>query len=181
MTAAALPYVWRNDAWHPLNPHFARRAREQFGEGEIATLEVLADAESSDKSRAHQFAWLREAWLSLPEHLSERFPTETRLRKWALISAGFHDEEIIDAGTRAAAERVAAFARRKDDYAEVVTRGPLVVVRTAKSQSRRSMDKAEFQASKEGVLRVVSELLGVEPSVLQRQGAGGVSSPARAA
>lgn len=125
--------------------------------------------EWQDRSQAthgHMFAVITEAWRNLPESLKDEYPTPEALRKRALIQAGFFHEEIIDAGSKAAAQRVAAFARRHDDFAHVVTRGPLVVVKTAKSQSRRTMDKKEFQRSKESVLQVVSDLLNVSPDTL---------------
>lgn len=91
------------------------------------------------------------------------------LRKRALIETGFYDQTVIDAGTNAAALRVAQYARGEDEYAVVSVRGPLVVVRKAKSQSRRAMDKAEWQASKTAVLEHVAALLDVDPATLERQ------------
>lgn len=131
---------------------------------------LLADVEHrSDATHRHEFAWLREAWASLPEHLADLFPTSEHLRKRALIDAGYFRETIIDAGSNAAALRVASFMRTKDEFAVVVVRGPVVVERVAKSQNRRAMDKAEFQASKTAILEIVSAMIGVTPETLQRQ------------
>jgi hypothetical protein len=156
--------------WNPgamafeVERRFQNAVAAEFGEGEIVTL--VSQHERSDASHAHEFAWLREAWLSLPEALADQFPTSDHLRKRALILAGFYQETIVDAGSNAAALRVAGFVRSIDGFAHVVVRGPLVVTRWAKSQSRRSMDKAEFQASKQGIIDVVSEMLGVTPEQL---------------
>lgn len=131
---------------------------------------LLADVEHrSDVSHKHEFAWLKTAWESLPEDLADLFPTPEHLRKRALIDAGFYSETIIDAGTNAAALRVASHLRTKDEFAAVVVRGPVVVERIAKSQSRRAMDKTEFQQSKQAVLEIVAAMIGVAPATLAAQ------------
>ena len=148
-------------------PKYVGLARQRFTDGGEYS---LADVEHrSGKSHDHEFAWLGEAFKSLPEHLVEAFPTVEHLRKRALIDAGFFTETIIDAGTSAAALRVAAHLRTKSDFAVIVVRGPIVVEREAKSQSRRAMDKAEFQASKQRVMEIVAELIGVDPDTLSDQ------------
>lgn len=131
---------------------------------------LLADVEHrSDATHRHEFAWLREAWSSLPEDLADLFPTSEHLRKRALIDAGYFRETIIDAGSNAAALRVASFMRTKDEFAVVVVRGPIVVERVAKSQNRRAMDKAEFQASKQKIMEIIAAMIVVEPEVLAIQ------------
>ncbi|HZH10599.1 MAG TPA: hypothetical protein VEZ24_09525 [Microvirga sp.] len=55
-----------------------------------------------------------------------------------------------------------------DEYSVVVVRGPIVVVRKPKSQSRRAMGKEEFQQSKQAVLEIVSNMIGVQPEALTR-------------
>jgi hypothetical protein len=83
----------------------------------------------------HEFAWIKEAWKNLPEYLSDIYPTPEHLRKRALIDTGFYNENIIDAGTRAAAVRVAAYVRVLDDFKLVIVRSPLVIVRDASGES----------------------------------------------
>ena len=73
------------------------------------------------------------------------------------------------AGTKATALRVAAFVRTKNEFAHVVTRGPLVVVREPKSQSVQAMGAEDFQRSKDDVLGWVSNLIGVAPETLTRE------------
>jgi hypothetical protein len=157
--------VFKGGAFHPLRRHHNEIA-SRYGEGEIVFVEEVE--ERSPKSHKHEFAWLKEAWLNLPERIADDFPTPEHLRKRALILGGFYHETIIDAGTNAAALRVAAYARNKDGFSHVVVRGPLVVERTAKSQSRRAMRAEEFQASKQAVLDVVSAMIGVAPEALRK-------------
>ena len=46
----------------------------------------------------------------------------------------------------------------------------MIVQFTAKSQSSAAMGKTQFQASKEAVLDVLAEMIGVEPAALARAG-----------
>ncbi len=159
--AIALDYD--GEAFVPVHPRLADR---HFVIGQRY---MMAPYESrSQASHNHEFAWLAEAWRNLPEVLAGEIPTPEHLRKRALIEAGFFDETKVDAGSQAAALRVAAFMRGIDDFAAVVTRGPVVARRVAKSQSRRSMDAREFQASKQAILEVVSAMIGVAPEDLVR-------------
>ncbi|WP_020184804.1 hypothetical protein [Methylopila sp. 73B] len=160
--------VWDGEAFAPA-PRFAKLCDEHFVIGESYPLEV--HEERSTKTHNHEFGWLREAWLSLPENIAADFPTPEHLRKRALIEANFYDEQIVDAGTQAAALRVCSAFRAREEFAYVVTRGPIVVIRTAKSQSRRVMDKAEFQASKTAIMEVVAGMLGVTPEQVGRAAA----------
>lgn len=166
MAGAPMPYRWTGDAW-VIHPRFQKQADAAFTIGE--TRIMVEVEERSEASHRHEFAWLREAWLSLPEDLAEQFATADHLRKRALIATGFYHETVIDCGTTAAALRVASYARGEDEFAHVVTRGPLVVVRKAKSQKRRIMGAADFQASKTAILEWVANLLNVEPATLERQ------------
>lgn len=164
----------------PINRHFARRSDERFTVGEVYDLEPVE--QRSDKTHSHEFAWLRTAWRTLPDHLAVQYPTEKHLRKRALIATNFCDTVDTVCTTRAEAERWAAsLPRLLDTYAVVELRDRVVRVHTAKSQSRAAMDKTEFQASKTAILDWVSDLLGTTPEVLQRQGAGGANNPSRVA
>ena len=131
---------------------------------------LMAEVEHrSDKTHKHEFAWLREAWLNLPENLADEYPSPEHLRKRALIMAGFYHEVILDVGSHAAALRVAHFAKGEDEFAVAVVRGGVVVVRKAKSQSKRTMQKGEFQASKSAILEIIAGMIGVTPDALSRQ------------
>lgn len=164
MTPTPMAFQWSGEAMIPRIP---RHADRMFTVGQVYSL--VEHVETSSKSLRHEFAWLHEAWKSLPEELADQFPSTEHLRKRALIDAGFFTEQVIDAGTSAAALRVAAYVRGAEEFALVIVRGPAVVIRHAKSQSRRAMDKAEFQASKSALLDTVSAMIGVSPGTLERQ------------
>lgn len=161
-----LPFRWDGEAMIPRHP---RRADAAFVVGQDYMLAEIE--ERSLATHNHEFAWVNEAWKTLPERLADAYPTPDHLRKRALIKAGFYHETVIDAGSNAAALRVAAYARGEDQFAYVVVRGPLVVVRKAESQSMRSMGKERFQASKAAIMDVISELLGVAPEALRKAAA----------
>lgn len=159
-----LPYRWDGENLVPMKPKLCDK---ELVVGAVYWMEQ--EAKRSEKSHRHEFAWLREAWLQLPTDLADRFPSEEHLRKAALIEGGFFHETIVDCGSKAAALRVAAFTRGKDDFAHVVTRGPVVVIREAKSQSRRAMEPKEFQDSKQAVLEIVSGWARINPETLKRE------------
>jgi hypothetical protein len=125
--------------------------------------------ERSEASHRHFFAALHEAWANLPADLSERFPTSERLRKFALIKSGFATQRQLIASSRAEALRLAAFIAPMDEYALVETRGAVVTVWEAESQSMRAMGKDRFKASKDAVLAYCASLIGVEPETLRRE------------
>lgn len=165
-TERPVPCVWDGIAFVPRRG-FERIANKDYIVGEAYT--ILPYEERSDVSHRHEFAWLKTAWMSLPERFAEQFPTPESLRKRALIEAGFYDETIIDAGTNAAAIRVAVALRGIDDFAAVTVKGPMVIRRTAKSQSRRAMKKDEFQKSKTAIMEIIGGLIGVAPEALEQQ------------
>lgn len=159
-------FTWDGDAMIPRAPRLADKA---YTVGE--TYLLVPHEERTSATHNHEFAWLKDAWLNLPENLADQFPTQEHLRKKALIDAGFYNETIVDAGSNAAALRVASAFRQIDDFSLVIVRGVFVIRRTAKSQSRRSMNKQEFQASKTAILEIVSGMIGVKPSELAGQAA----------
>ena len=149
-------------------PHFKRRCDQTLVIGELYRMVVQEDR--SDISHRHAFAFLREAWKQLPEDIADLYPSPEHLRKRALIQAGYYTEEVVDAGSPAVALRVAAYARR-DEFALVIVRGRLVLVRHAQSQSYRVMNRQLFQASKTAVLEIVAGMIGVEPAKLKSEAA----------
>ena len=159
-----LPYRWEGDGFSPLRPRLSDKELVVGG-----TYWIDPEKGRSEASHRQEFAWLREAWLSLPDALADRFPTPTHLRKAALIEGGFFDETLIDAGTNAAALRVAAHLRHKDEFAHVVVRGAFVVERTAKSQKKREMGGETFEASKRAILEIIGAMIGVPADTLARQ------------
>ena len=159
-----LPYEWTGDSWQVM-PGFQRQADQLFAIGERMRLAPVEDR--SDISHNHEFAWLRDAWASLPEALAKQFPSPPVLRKWALIQAGFCTVTDHVCQFKTEARRTAEILRAQtDDYAVVLIEGAVVRVLKAKSQKRSAMDKAEFQASKTAIMEIVAGLLDVEAAVL---------------
>lgn len=164
--SANLPirFKWDGETMIPASPRQLATCDKQYVVGQFY---LLADWEDrSLTSHGHQFAWLAEAWRNLPENIADEYPTPEHLRKRALIQAGYYDEQIIDAGSKAAALRVASGIQIREPFSLVIVRGALVVIRTAKSQSRHAMNAREFQDSKTKVLEIVSALIGVKPEEL---------------
>jgi hypothetical protein len=161
-----LIFNWDGDAMVPQRPNLADRyyvVGEQY--------RLVIEEERSQVTHNHEFAFLADAFKTLPETVADQFPSVEHFRKRLLIDAGFYDETLIDVGTNAGAIRVAAAWRARDDFAHVVVRGGFVCIRTAKSQSRRAMKKAEFQASKQAILELAASMIGVTPETLLRQSA----------
>lgn len=164
-TAPPLPFEWNGEAMVPLH---AGRADKAYVVGERYMLAPFE--QRSTASHNHEFAWLHEAWLNLPEHYaSQPFAASAEhLRKYALIQAGYSDSHSLVCGSKAEAIRVAAFIRPLDEFAVVTVNWPVVNRFTAKSQSRRSMGKEEFQKSKTAIMDVVARMLGVPTEDLRR-------------
>lgn len=163
-TAPPVPFQWDGEVMKPLQP---KRADAFYTVGERYLMAPVCHR--SDATHRHEFAWLREAWLSLPEHLAERFPTSEHLRKYALIRAGYSDSQTMTCASKAEALRVAAFIKPIDEFAVVTVQGPTVTRWTAKSQSKRAMGAKEFQESKTKIMEVIARMIGVEPGELPHQ------------
>ena len=147
-------------------PRFARRCDGIFVIGEKYTLE----AQRSEATHRHQFAWLRTAWENLPErYQSEPWAlTPEHLRKHALIETGWCDTQTYYCATKAEAIRWAQNLRPLDDHTKVSVAGTTVVRKRAKSQARGAMLKADFQASKQAILDYIAGLLEVDPKDLEK-------------
>ena len=136
-----------------------------LGDGEIVAVQI--ERGRSDASHRHQFAWLHDAWLTLPEHHRGQPWAETpeTMRKHALIAKGFNVSVVMDCGSNAAALRLKvqvlpAFVGAHG-YAVAQVRGPMLTVWAAESQSLRAMGKERFQSSKTALMDWVAEKLGV--------------------
>ncbi len=167
-TCAPVIFAWDGEAMVP-QKRFQRLCDRQYVIGETYTLVV--EQQRSRRSHDHFFASVDEAWKNLREDVADNFPTPDALRKWALIRAGFRDERSIVCSSKAEARRVAAFIKPMDEYAVVLVRDAVVKVCTAKSQSLKAMGAADFQRSKQAVLDIVSQMIGVPPETLAREGA----------
>lgn len=170
------PAIFNWDGEHMVPwPRFAGLCNKQYVVGE--SYRLVECEERSTATHNHEFAWLKDAWLNLPEDIAELYPSPEHLRKRALIEAGFYDEQVVDAGTNAAAIRVASAFRAREEFSLVIVRGPHVVLRTAKSQSRRAMDKKDFQASKTAIMDVIAAMIGVDSKTLAAQSSPSLSPP----
>lgn len=148
-------------------PRHLHLARQHYGEGEIVPL--IAHEERSERSHRHYFAIIKDVWENLPEDRAVQFPTPEHLRAWALIKAGYCNSQDVVCATKAEALRWAPVMAAARPYSVVIPREGVVTIYTAKSQSHRAMPKGEFQKSKDAVLGILSELIAVEPAVLEQR------------
>jgi hypothetical protein len=155
-----LPFIWTGDSFQPVNRHWARKCDERFVVGQSYTLDEIHVR--SNATHAHYFATLHDIWQSLPEGLSEQYPTDEHLRKYALIRTGFCTMKQHVCSSKAEAVRLAAAIGPYDPYQVVVVKDSVVTAYNAISQDYRSMDKKTFAESKEKVLDWCSALIGVE-------------------
>lgn len=145
-----------------------------LSEGEV--VHVTIERGRSENSHRHQFAWLRDAWLNLPEDCQMQPWAETpeTLRKHALIATGFHHVTVLDCGAKATAQRVkaalVAAEAKAHGYALGQVRGPILRVWTPESQSMRAMGGERFQESKAAIMDWIADQIGCQPEQL-REGA----------
>jgi hypothetical protein len=137
-----------------------------LGEGEVILLE--RNEERSEASHKHFFAWLHEAWLNLPERLATEYPTSDALRIKALIRTGYSRQRDVVCKTASEATSVAAVCQMIRAYDIIEVSGNVVRIFSAKSMSRRAMNKKEFQDSKDAVMGYVSGLIGISPEEISR-------------
>jgi len=163
-----VPYrcVWTGEVFRPADDRALAAINRDLGAGEIVTLE--RNEERSMSSHSHYFAALNEAFRQLREEDAKRFTNVEHLRKWALIQAGYYNERHMVCSSEQDAKAVAAFIEPSEQYAVIEVRNKVVRVYTAKSQSTRDMNKRHFQDSKDKVLQIVSDMIGVSPEDLKR-------------
>lgn len=164
MNTFPLTYMGKGQ-FHATGGYHAARLDKVYGIGEIVTVEEVQ--ERSQKSHAHYFAVITEAWRSLPEALADEFPSAEHLRKRALIDAGYCAETRMAFRTNAEAIAAAAFIGTLDGYAHCAVVDRVVVVRRAESQSMKAMKKERFQKSKDDALAVIATLLHTEPDQIE--------------
>lgn len=163
--SAVIAFKWdgERDVMVPL-ARFLKECRAEFADEETY---ILATQEPrSGNSHRHFFASVQNSWANLPERYAEQFPTSEHLRKYALIKGGYYHSDAITCASKAEAQRVAAFIRPSDQFALVTVMGSTVTRYVAKSQNMRAMPKQEFQASKDRVLEIISDLIGVPVKTL---------------
>lgn len=158
-SGAPINAFWDGEVFRPESPYMARRADRQFARGEV--LRLIDNPERSTTSHNHLFAMVEEAWRNLPPLMAERFNSPEALRKYALVKSGHCYTDSVICASRADALRVAAFVRNAEEFSVVTVEKNVVTRYKPKSQSRQAMSKEEFQESKDDVLRVISEMIGV--------------------
>lgn len=171
MSEAGIPilFQWDGEAMVPASVHWSRRADAQFVVGERYRL--VEESDRSTASHRHEFAFIREAWNSFPDHLYDQFPSPEHLRKYGLIAKGHCTMTQHPCVSVAEAERLEAVLRNHvNTYAIMRRRGSVVTVYEAVSQSYRAMGKAMFQQSKSDLLEFVGDLIGVAPETLATVG-----------
>jgi hypothetical protein len=162
---------WNGAAFEPAGARVAKECSASYVVGEV--YDFVEHKPRSHKSHAHFFACINEAFDNLPEACAGQFATPEHLRKWALIQGGYRKERMIVCRSLEDAERMAGFIRPLDEYAIITTDGPIIRIWTAASQREdgaAAMDAKEFQASKQAVLDVIAEMIGVAPAELSRHG-----------
>ncbi len=173
--AKQIKYRWNGTAWEPL-ADFVQQCTA-FAVGQIAAFKE--DKERAEESHRHYFACVREAWRQRPEYLVDRFGTDEKqgadkLRKWCLIKAGFCDRRIFVAASTEQALAYVANAGWIDDSVVSFIEGNVVTTLRARTQKMKKsgedgMDKKDFEASKEAVLRECAHLVGVDVASLEEQ------------
>lgn len=163
--APPIQFAWDGEAMVPASGFWTRKANECFVVGQ--RYRMVEENERSDVSHRHEFAWLREAWNSLPDHMLDQYPSSEHLRKHGLIAKGHCTMTQHPCVSVAEAERLEATIRQHvDTYAIVRRRGAVVTVYEAVSQSKRAMGGPQFQQSKTDLMQFVGDLLGVDPDTL---------------
>jgi hypothetical protein len=157
-------------------PRFGNVCAAQFSDGEEYVLAPLE--ERSMASHGQYFAAVHEAFLNLPETISNRFPSSEHLRKWALIECDWFDEKEFYCPDEAFARGLATFVRTEDEYARISVHRPAdvnpvydtwkVIIRRAKSQSMAAMGKEAFEQSKRAVLDLLEHLTAVDRGALMK-------------
>lgn len=160
--------VWEDGCARPTSLFWARKAAEQWAEGEVIVLANHDDR--SGKSHRHYFACIRTAWENLPDHLASEFPSTEVLRKKALIKAGYANSVEYICESAREAKRWAPRLAKADGFSMVVVQGCVVTQLTAKSQKKDFQDNKAFQKSKEAVLEILAEMIGVSVETLASEG-----------
>lgn len=152
-----------------VSPHRSREADKHYVIGEEYELAPV-EQRSMGRHRAY-FAQVREVWRNLPDEMLKRWPSETKLRKHALIRSGYCTSSSFICRSHAEALRFAAFLAPIDDYTIVEAEGTTVFRYVAESQSVRNMGKNRFNASVDAVLDWIPKLIGVDRAELERHAA----------
>lgn len=166
--------VWTGQSFIPDGNYAHAMACDRLGEGQVVNLDL--DPDRTGKSHRHQFAFVRTAWMNLPESMvgAPFAATSETLRKHALIMTGYCNTEMMACGTGNRAERMAAMMSRiatnLNGYAITHVSGPIAYCHTAHSQSMKAMGGAVFNQSKQDILEYLADMIEVTPKALANMG-----------
>ena len=158
-------YRWTGNSWVPWK-RFAATCDKEFAVGEDAWLE--RSEERSQNQHKATFAAINEAWKNLREDDAQRYLTPDRLRKHALIEAGYFTSAHYPCASRAEAVRWCQMLAKRNQDHRIILDGSTIEERIPKSQSYRNMTKREFQASMNAVLDVCAALTGISADELMK-------------
>lgn len=146
------------------NKPYRKTAAMQYEEGQEY---LLAPHEArSMASHGHYFATIHEYYVNLPETIMARWPSSEHFRKWCLCETGWYSEKEFEMADEKKAESLAHFIRTEDEFARIFVRAARVLVHLPLSQSLRAMGKTDFEASKQDVLALAAQFVGVSPSAM---------------
>lgn len=161
-----IPFRYVDGALRPVGARAEGAAAYHYDNGHIHWL--VAHLDRDPVSHKHQFAWLKTAFNTLPEHYAGQFPSPEHLRKTALIRCGYCTQRDIVCATPDDARRLAVWAQAQDEYLIVTVAENVVRIFEAESQSRKAMGMERFEASKADVLNHIAGMLGTTPKALER-------------
>lgn len=144
------------------------QAERQFQFGRTYRVEVVEFR--SPESHKHFFACLNTAFDNLPEAHANRWRTPDELRKWCLCQTAFRDTQEFHAASHAEAIRLATHFAQMREFSVCEIRDNMVLRHTPHSQDYAHMAAREFQQSKDAVLDVLANILGVPAEDLKREG-----------
>lgn len=174
--APEILFDWDGEAMCPVGQH-ARLADQTFVVGYRYVLEARIPADQrSRKQHERFFATTADTyWQNLPERYQYEpwaAPPDF-LRQRALIETGwFNVREYICATNAEALRWMSNLPDPRNErgdrvYVQRSVAGSVLVERTAKSQSYRSMKKADFQKSCEDVESFLADLVGIDRGAVQ--------------
>lgn len=166
--------VYTGQALEPDGNFPAAALADRLGEGEVVFVDL--DPQRSAKNHKHQFAFIRTAWMNLPEEMKDApfAKSPDSLRKHALICCGFCHTDMIALGDNERADRMAEFLRRGDERQEIYTitevSGPVIYRHIAESQTLKKMGGTRFKESKQAILDFLADMIGVTSEELAVMG-----------
>lgn len=168
-------FTWNGEAMVPSQQALGL-CNGQFTVG--GTYRLAPVSQRSMESHRHYFACVREAFENLPEEHQGKWMTPDELRYHALCQTEFCDTTTFKAASFAEALRFAAQLITIPGFREVtIPKGNrrLVIHKTPWSQAVDAMPGKIFQASKQAVLDILSDMIGVTSAELAREGKAAVA------